>query len=312
MISDMPTMSHAPSELEQARFAWLHVTNRCQERCLHCYASSGPDGEQGSMTADDWRRVIDQASAAGVEMVQFIGGEPALRPDLVQLAEHALGQGLEVEVYTNLFAVTPKLWDLYTRPGVRVATSYYSDDPAQHDAITTRPGSHTRTRAHIVEALRRGVRLRVGLIDLGNGQRVEQAYAELQALGVEQIGVDRVRAFGRGSSAGPDESQTCGQCGHGAVAIGPDGMVSPCVFTTHLSSGDLRQEELAAVLAGERWRGHVARLDGARAAVEPCHPCLPAMRKCGPDSRCLPACAPTCPPLKAPPPKTRPKPEKTK
>lgn len=38
----------------------------------------------------------------------------------------------------------------------------YSDDPAQHVRVTGRIGSHARTRANTVEALRRSISLRAG------------------------------------------------------------------------------------------------------------------------------------------------------
>jgi uncharacterized radical SAM superfamily Fe-S cluster-containing enzyme len=40
---------------------WLEVTGRCQLMCVHCYAASGPDGDQGDMTVADWCAVIEQA-----------------------------------------------------------------------------------------------------------------------------------------------------------------------------------------------------------------------------------------------------------
>lgn len=142
-------------------FLWLEITDRCQLACGHCYADSGPTGSHGAMTVVDWVRVLDEAAALGAEMVQFIGGEPTLHPGLAQLVDHAVELGLAVEVFANLVHVTPGLWEMFSREGVRLACSYYSDDPAQHAAVTGRANSHVRTRANILEALRRSIPLRV-------------------------------------------------------------------------------------------------------------------------------------------------------
>lgn len=91
-------------------------------------------------------RVLDQAVDLDVEMVQFIGGEPTLYPGLTGLVEHALGCGLQVEVFSNLVHVSDELWEVFSRPGVSLATSYYSDDPDQHAAVTARP-SYGRTKS---------------------------------------------------------------------------------------------------------------------------------------------------------------------
>ena len=147
-------------------FLWLELTGRCPLTCTHCYAASSPTGSHGTMTDNDWRSVIDQAAALNVSMVQFIGGEPTAHPHFASLLRHAISSGLAAEVYTNLLHVKDTLWDLFACPGVSLATSYYSDSPQQHDAITLRPGSHAKTRANITEAIRRGIPLRAGIISL--------------------------------------------------------------------------------------------------------------------------------------------------
>ncbi len=145
------------------------------------------------MAVGDWQRVIDKGADLGVELVQFIGGEPTLHPGLPALIDHALDAGVQVEVFSNLVHVPPRLWDVFDRPGVRLACSYYSDDRAEHARVTGRRGSHARTTANIAEELRRSIPLRVGVIDVLDGQRVDAAVAELTALGVRDIGTDRWR-----------------------------------------------------------------------------------------------------------------------
>jgi MoaA/NifB/PqqE/SkfB family radical SAM enzyme len=250
------------------------------------------------MTVSDWMRVLDDAAEHGVDTVQFIGGEPTLHPAFSELVAHALAAGLGVEVFTNLYRVTPALWSLFARPGVRLATSYYSDDPARHDAVTGRSGSHARTRENIMEAVRRGIPLRVGVIDMGDSRLVDRAQEELAASGVTDVGRDRVRAFGRGAGGAADEADTCGQCGHGTAAVGPDGRVSPCVFTRHAVVGNVRRTPLGAVLDGAAFRACVSRLDRVRRSRETA--CSPPDIKCTPKSACVPACTPSCGPMRSP------------
>lgn len=315
-------------------FLWLELTGICQLACAHCYAQSGPSGTHGSMTRADWVRVIDQAAAMRVEMVQFIGGEPTLHPDLPGLIEHALARGLEVEVFTNLVHVTEALWTVFARPGVSLATSYYSDDPDQHAAITGRP-SHGRTKANITEALRRGIPLRAGVIDLGAGQRAKAAQAELVSLGVAAVGYDRLRQVGRGvRDQQPSTAQLCGRCGDGVAAISPNGHVWPCVFSRWLTIGNVLDVELAQILSSpqadevrasleQAFHGHTS-MDDAQACqpncgpvcdpincgprcepmTSPCHPkqCSPADQFCspnypGPGRRCSPRTDDPCRPM---------------
>ncbi len=239
--------------MSKLSFVWLEITGKCQLKCAHCYADSGPTGTQGTMTTADWRRVIDQAAGIGVGVVQFNGGEPTLHPDLPALVKHALGQGVKVEIFSNLVQVTPALWELFSLTGVSLATSYYSDDPGQHAAITGRRGSHARTRANLAEVVRRGIPVRVGVIDLGDAQRWKQAVAELKALGVTDVGADDMRQVGRGArNVQPSMDQLCGSCAKEVLAIGPDGTARPCVFARwpEMAVGNVRERSLVDIMAG--------------------------------------------------------------
>ncbi|UUV36492.1 radical SAM protein [Amycolatopsis roodepoortensis] len=269
---------------------------------MQCYAESGPWGDHGSMSDADWRRVLDEAVAMDVEVVQFIGGEPTLHAGLADFVTYALASELLVEVYTNLVHVTDELWDVFAQPGVSLATSYYSDDPAQHAAITRRP-SHARTKGNVAEAVRRGIPLRAGVIDLGSGQRAAQAQTELVDLGVPAVGYDQVRQVGRGvRDQGESVEQLCGRCGDGVAAISPDGEVWPCVFSRWLPMGNVLDVGLAEILSSSRARETVTSLqrvfqsrgtsDGAQGCQPRCSPnCNPI--NCGP--RCGPMTSPCAP-----------------
>ncbi len=241
-------------------------------------------------------------------------GEPTVHPDLVTWVVHALDRGLQVEVFSNLVHVRPALWELFSTPGVSLATSYYSDDPGQHEEITGRRGSHAKTRANIAEAVRREIPLRVGVIDLGGEQRWRQAVAEWEALGVTAIGCDRLRQVGRGvRDARPDTDQLCGNCANGVAAISPMGEVWPCVFTRWMPSGNVLERSLAAILDDglresrsqltARFEVHSQTEAGNLRCSPNCEPidcgprCSPMVPACGP-KECSPAgqfCSPNYP-----------------
>ncbi|PNG97877.1 hypothetical protein SMF913_13902 [Streptomyces malaysiensis] len=284
------------------RFLWLDLTRKCQLRCTHCYNSSGPDGTHGAMPHDEWISVLDQAARLGVRSVQFIGGEPTMHPHAAALAEHALALGLHLEIFSNLVHITAEWWTLLQRAGASLATSYYSDHAADHNAMTGRP-SHARTRENIVKAVRLGIPLRVGVI--GDSEEItDAARRDLESLGVTRIGVDHVRPFGRGGQdQDSDASGLCGRCGSGRAAIGPGGEVSPCVFSGWMSVGNVQEDALGAILGG----GAMAEANAAiRSAVrtqpelqcEPkrCYPdhspCYPAQTPCNPQGQVPPACSP--------------------
>ncbi|EFC80891.1 radical SAM/SPASM domain-containing protein [Parafrankia sp. EUN1f] len=272
----------------------LEITYGCNLVCGHCYAESAPGLGHGTMSLGDWYALIDLAASVGVARVQLIGGEAALHPDLPALVRHALGANLGVEVYTNLTFVTDTLWEVYGLPGVSVATSYYSPEPAAHDQATGRRGSHAKTRANIVKAVELGLTLRVAVIETASEADAAAAEAELRVLGVTRVGRDRVRSFGRAAAGAPDPAGLCGHCGTTRAAILPDGKLVPCGMGRWLSGGNVRDTPLDQLLAGEQWRTALAAVPAPRAACKPdddsCKPkldggdCPPAEQQaCQPD-----------------------------
>lgn len=254
-------------------FLELEITQFCQLTCAHCYSESGPHGGRGTMTPDDWEGLIGQAAALGVETVQFIGGEPTLDPDLPHLVRYALGAGVKVDIYTNLVHVTAQLWELFSLPGVSVGFSWYSADSRKHAEVTGSQASYARTRANIIEAVRRGVRLRAGIVEAIAGQGIEEAMAELRALGVTKMHADRSRGIGRAAGGGePDISELCGRCGRGRAAIGMDGQLTPCVLGRFLVAGNVKDTPLGEILGGQAWREIVASVP----SVDACVTCTPS------------------------------------
>ncbi|MFI0941225.1 radical SAM/SPASM domain-containing protein [Streptomyces sp. NPDC021020] len=270
------------------RLLWLDLTRSCQLHCDHCYNDSGSDGTHGAMSREQWLGVLDQAAEHGLTHVQFIGGEPTMHPDFPEFVDHALGLGLDVEVFSNLVHVSERCWELFRRERLSLATSYYSHRPDEHDAVTRR-ASHRRTRANIARAVSLGVPLRVGVIG-ADAQRVEAAREDLRTLGVTRIGTDRVRPFGRAAAGhAPDPSGLCGDCGNGKAAIGPDGTVSPCVFSTFMDVGNVMVSRLADILSGVPMAEARAAVQGAAARGRGCYP---DQAPCGPDSAPPQPCAP--------------------
>jgi MoaA/NifB/PqqE/SkfB family radical SAM enzyme len=218
--------------------------------------------------------VIDDATSLGVALVQFIGGEPTMHPQFPAILRHAVDAGVGAEVYTNLVHITDEVWELLTAPKVSLAFSYYSKYAAQHNAVTMR-NSHAATRRNAVKAVSLGIPIRVGIIDAGLGQ-VAGAKADLESLGITRIGIDRIRAVGRGGSDGI--SELCGRCGKGVAAVSPDGDVWPCIFSRWMTVGNVLNSSLAEILAGRAMAEAVNRIPdnrGSRCDPDTCSPGTP-------------------------------------
>lgn len=187
-------------------------------------------------------------------------------------------------------------WQLFSHPKVTLGTSYYSDDPEQHDAITGRPGSHAKTRANIIEAINRGIWIKVGIVHMKEGQRSEQARAEMEGLGANHVHVDHVRQVGNAAhtaAALPSVTQLCGGCGVSRAAIGSDGQVWPCVLSRFLHpAGNVKTTTMTDVFTGDAWKALVSAIPKrpGRAACVP-DTCTPKEDSCQPSPGALTATA---------------------
>jgi len=220
--------------------------------------------------------VVDDAKSLGASMVQFIGGEPTMHPQFPAILRHAVHTGIEVEVYTNLVHVTDEVWELLTAPKVSLAFSYYSKDAMQHNAVTMR-NSHSATRRNAAKAASLRIPIRAGVIDTGAGQ-VDGAKEDLRTLGITKIGVDRIRAVGRGG--GNDVSELCGRCGQGVAAVSPDGKVWPCVLA--VDAGWQCADQLARRNHGRSRDGRCRRVDPSTSPWGPTLTSRRAHRTCPP------------------------------
>jgi MoaA/NifB/PqqE/SkfB family radical SAM enzyme len=265
----------APARGIRLQRIWAELTGNCQLECIHCYAESGPSGSHGKLTAQQWMKTVDEAKTLGASMVQFIGGEPTMHPQFPSILRHAVSTGIEVEVYTNLVHVTDEVWDLLTAPNVSLAFSYYSKDAAPHNAVTKR-NSHAATRRNAAKAISLRIPIRAGVIDAGTGQ-VDGAKEDLRTLGITKIGVDRIRAVGRGG--GNDAAELCGRCGHGVAAISPDGDVWPCVFSRWMPVGNVLTSSLTEIMAGRAMADAIASIPAGRRGS-----CDPTETECTPGS----------------------------
>jgi MoaA/NifB/PqqE/SkfB family radical SAM enzyme len=215
---------------------FVEVVGICNERCLHCYAESGPSVES-SLERATVEAIIDDAATLGFRRIQFTGGDPLLCSFLPELLARASAFAFR-EIYTNGLALTDELLDKLAPHKPSFAFSYYSHDAAIHDAITRTPGSHRRTRAAIGRVVARGLPVRAAMVVLNdNVDGVDATVADLKGLGVDFVSTGASKTAGRGN-AFAWQPRSGGNAGHrgtdvrseGKLCITYEGNVVPCIF----------------------------------------------------------------------------------
>jgi radical SAM protein with 4Fe4S-binding SPASM domain len=86
-----------------------NVTNRCNLRCVHCYAGATGSASEGELSTDEGKRLIDDLADTGCPVILFSGGEPYLREDIFELGSYAANRGLRPVVSTNGTLISRKI-----------------------------------------------------------------------------------------------------------------------------------------------------------------------------------------------------------
>ncbi len=183
----------------------LNLTRRCNLRCAHCYLDAGVRraGDPEELATAEVKELLDQIAAYGDEtMIVLTGGEPLLRPDLVELAAHASGLGLMVVVGTNGMLLDERRVTALTEAGVAaVGISLDSLDPARHDDFRGLPGAFERTLAGIEACRRAGLvfQLHFSVTD-DNAAELDSMIAFAREVGAAVLNLFFLVCTGRGQT----------------------------------------------------------------------------------------------------------------
>ena len=83
-----------------------NVTRACNLNCIHCYAHAVEITREKELTREQAIAVIDDLSEFGVPVILFSGGEPLVRPDLIELSRYAVAKGMRAVISTNGTLIT--------------------------------------------------------------------------------------------------------------------------------------------------------------------------------------------------------------
>ena len=81
--------------------AYIEVTRRCDAACRHCYADAALQGRHDAMTFGELTGLLCALAEAGAWYIRLTGGEPTLRPDLLDLLEVIRGHGMRPSLNTH-------------------------------------------------------------------------------------------------------------------------------------------------------------------------------------------------------------------
>ena len=125
-------------------YLFFEVTRRCNLACLHCGSDCGRGPAVPEMTLDTWRSAMDYVKARYDPLVVLTGGEPLVRPDILDLADSLGERGLHWGMVTNGFALTAPVLARLVGGGIESITVSIDGDEKGHRFLRRHPEAYPR------------------------------------------------------------------------------------------------------------------------------------------------------------------------
>jgi len=254
------------------------ITYNCQLKCPHCCVGNYENEPLRQLTTEEVKNVLDQANKAFV--INFFGGEPTMRPDLMELIKYASERSIYVLCDTNGLKITKDYERQLKDNGLEILyVSIDSPHPEEHDRLRGMKGLFEKATQGIKNALEVGLKCELSTYitkeNLANGdfERVIQLARDLGATGVryllptpagrwlynpevvlskeEEKKVRKIAKFPYVCRDFYFQNQSSSQCrglsDNVYFYISPYGEVQPCCFIP-LKFGNIREEPLNTIL----------------------------------------------------------------
>ena len=178
-----------------------NMTQRCNLKCVHCYAKAVPPDGEDLIGTDEAKAMIDDLAAYGAPVMLFSGGEPLVRRDLTELAAHAVSKGMRAVISTNGTLITRAKARELKSVGLSYVGISLDGGEAVHDRFRGVAGAFKKALRGIENCQNEG--LKVGLrctINRGNVSEVPLLFDLLRDLEVPRICFYHLVYAGRGSA----------------------------------------------------------------------------------------------------------------
>ena len=186
----------------------VELTRACELACRHCRAEAKRERDPDELTTTEIAAILDDLGSLGAPrpIVVFTGGDPLMRPDLVELVRHGVDAQLAVAVApAGTPHAAPAVLGELRRAGVStVSFSLDGASASTHDAFRLTQGSFNWTVAACTAARRAGLRLQLNTtVTEETAHELPEVLDLARRLGVSLWSVFFLVPMGRGKALRP-------------------------------------------------------------------------------------------------------------
>lgn len=130
---------HIPHKLE------IDITKKCNLTCIHCSRDASPAQPGEKITLQNLVDFLDKAGKLEIPSAAFMGGEPTVHSEFIELAVIAKYAGIkDLSTSTNGYLVDKEMARKMAKLFGSIQVSIHGASRDTHEKITRRPGSFAR------------------------------------------------------------------------------------------------------------------------------------------------------------------------
>lgn len=193
------------TKVHELNYLFWECTTRCNLHCRHCGSDCSLLSKEKDMPLEDFLAVLDtipQADRPKDFTVVLTGGEPLLRPDIVDVGREIWRRGFGWGMVSNGWRYTEDMQRKLVGAGMGALTISLDGLKDTHDWMRGAAGSYRRT-LDAITLMAQEPRLNADVVTCVNKRNLEQLqemYELLSGLGVKQWRLFTIIPIGRAAS----------------------------------------------------------------------------------------------------------------
>jgi len=133
-------------------------TRRCNLHCMHCYTDSTNKPHPDELSTSEAIAMVDDLADYGSPVLLISGGEPLSRPDVTDVAGHAVSRGMRVVFSTNGTQIDEAWIQKFADIGISYVGISIDGRPETHDKFRGQRGAFDRSLAALEACRDAGIR----------------------------------------------------------------------------------------------------------------------------------------------------------
>lgn len=177
-----------------------NATKTCNLECVHCYADAETRRFGGELTTAEAEAMIRDLASIHVPALLISGGEPLVRPDVLDLAELAMSLGVRVTFSTNGTLIDAKKAQRIAKIGVAYVGISIDGGEARHDRFRGRKGAFRDAIRGIRHCRDAGIRVGVRFtVTKDNVNEIDEVFRIVEDEGIGRLCLYHLVYSGRGA-----------------------------------------------------------------------------------------------------------------